>query len=150
MEARRNFLDGDSVTVILGDNTTDADIFEEVNSFHDGALIFLKKVNDPKRFGVAVFDGNDSTRVIAIEEKPQNPKSDMAVTGLYIYDSKVFEYIHKIRPSSRGELEITDVNNAYVEQGKLKWAELKGYWSDAGTFKSLVDANTYWAKKDSK
>jgi len=145
-----SFSDGDSVTVILGDNTTDADISEEVKNFHDGALIFLKKVNDPKRFGVAVFDANDSTRVIAIEEKPQNPKSDMAVTGLYIYDSKVFEYIHKTKPSNRGELEITDVNNAYVEQGELKWAELNGYWSDAGTFKSLADANTYWAKKGGK
>ena len=145
-----NFADGDSVTVILGDNTTDADISEEVKNFKEGALIFLKKVNDPKRFGVAVFDEKDPGKVIGIEEKPQNPKSDMAVTGLYMYDSRVFGFIRDINPSGRGELEITDVNNSYIKEGNLRWSELKGYWSDAGTFNSLAEANNYWANKGGK
>lgn len=145
-----SFADGESLTVILGDNTTDSDITEEVKNFKEGALIFLKKVEDPKRFGVAVFDESDNSKVVGIEEKPQDPKSDMAVTGLYIYDSKVFDIIHKINPSNRGELEITDVNNSYIEEGKLRWAELKGFWSDAGTFDSLAAANNYWATKGGK
>ncbi len=145
-----SFADGNSVTVILGDNTTDADISEDVRNFKEGALIFLKKVDDPKRFGVAVFDEKDPGKVIAIEEKPQSPKSNMAVTGLYMYDSRVFGFINNIKPSDRGELEITDVNNAYVKEGKLRWAELKGYWSDAGTFNSLAEANNYWANKGGK
>ncbi len=145
-----SFADGQSLAVILGDNTTDSDISEDVKNFKEGALIFLKKVEDPKRFGVAVFDEKDKSKVIAIEEKPQNPKSDMAVTGLYLYDSKVFDIIHSIRPSDRGELEITDVNNTYINEGQLRWAELKGFWSDAGTFDSLAAANYYWAKKGGK
>ena len=143
-----DFADGDSVTVILGDNTTDADISSEVKNFKNGALIFLKKVDDPHRFGVPVFDDKDKSRIIKIEEKPKNPKSNMAVTGLYIYDSKVFEYVKKIKPGIRGELEITDVNNEYVKEGSLRWAELKGYWSDAGTFDTLFMANSYWAAKN--
>lgn len=145
-----SFSDGESLTVILGDNTTDADISEDVKNFKEGALIFLKKVSDPNRFGVAVFDEKDSSKVILIEEKPQDPKSDMAVTGLYIYDSKVFDIIHSMKPSERGELEITDVNNEYVKKSQLGWAELKGFWSDAGTFESLAKANSFWAKKGGK
>ncbi|MCL5435392.1 MAG: sugar phosphate nucleotidyltransferase [Patescibacteria group bacterium] len=143
----QDFADGENITVILGDNTTDADISNEVSNFDKGALVFLKKVEDPKRFGVAVFDKEDPTKVIAIEEKPKQPKSDMAVTGLYIYDSSVFKYINETKPSNRGELEITDVNNAYVEKGKLRWAELNGFWSDAGTFQSLFESNSYWFNK---
>lgn len=142
-----DFADGENITVILGDNTTDADIQKTAASFADGAMVFLKKVADPKRFGIAVFDKQDPQKVIRIDEKPQNPESDRAVTGLYMYDRKVFEIIKSINPSARGELEITDVNNAYVHLGKLRWAELQGFWSDAGTFDSLHQASSFWAAK---
>ena len=143
-----DFADGDSVTVILGDNTTDADISEAVKNFKKGALVFLKKVEDPQRFGVAVFDKNN--RIIKIEEKPKSPKSNMAVTGLYMYDKDVFDIIRTVNPSGRGELEITDVNNKYIEKGELDWAELQGYWGDAGTFDSLFRAGQYWQLKKKK
>jgi glucose-1-phosphate thymidylyltransferase len=140
-----DFADGDSLTVILGDNCTDANISKPVKNFKNGAMVFLKKVSDPKRFGVPVFD--QKGKIIKIEEKPKKPKSNFAVTGLYIYDNKVFDYIRKCKPSARGELEITDVNNFYIKNGSLKWAELNGYWSDAGTFESLFKTSVYWAKK---
>lgn len=143
-----DFADGDSVAVILGDNTTDADISEAVKNFKKGALVFLKKVEDPQRFGVAVFDKDN--KIIKIEEKPKDPKSNMAVTGLYIYDKNIFDVIRTIKPSGRGELEITDVNNKYIEKGELDWAELKGYWGDAGTFDSLFKAGAYWQLKKNK
>lgn len=143
----KDFAEGDSVTVILGDNTSDADIAEPVKSFKEGALIFLKEVSDPERFGIATFDPNDSSKIIKITEKPQTPDSKMAVTGVYIYDNQVFDFITAIKPSDRGELEITDVNNKYVEKGQLSWSELKGYWWDAGTFETLLEANNYWAGK---
>jgi len=142
-----SFADNEPLAVILGDNTTDADISDAVKNFKGGALVFLKRVGDPARFGVAVFDENDKSRVIGIEEKPEHPKSDMAVTGLYIYDTNVFNYIKTLKPSGRGELEITDVNNRYIKDGKLGWAELNGYWSDAGTFESLFEAGRFWAEK---
>ena len=145
-----DFADNGPITVILGDNTTDADIAPAVNSFTEGAMVFLKRVPDPERFGVPVFAADDPTRIIAIEEKPAKPKSPYAVTGLYIYDSRVFEFIRTIRPSGRGELEITDVNNRYIEQGLLRWVELDGFWSDAGTFDSLFRSNAYWAQKASR
>jgi glucose-1-phosphate thymidylyltransferase len=109
--------------------------------------VFLRQVPDPERFGVPVFDPDDRSRIVAIEEKPSEPKSPYAVTGLYLYDNKVFDYISSIVPSRRGELEITDVNNRYIEDGELHWHELQGFWSDAGTFESLFRANTYWAQK---
>ncbi len=143
-----DFADNDSMTVILGDNTTDADISEEISSFKEGAKIFLKKVNDPSRYGVPIFDSKDDKKIIGIEEKPNSPKSNFAVTGVYVYDHKVFSYIKNIKPSARGQLEITDVNNEYIKKGKLTWAELHGYWGDAGTFKSLFNANSFWANKD--
>ncbi|MDP3940832.1 MAG: sugar phosphate nucleotidyltransferase [bacterium] len=142
-----DFSDGESVAVILGDNTTDADITNEVKRFHDGAVIFLRSVEDPHRFGIAEFDRDDPKKIVRIIEKPENPPSDMAVTGLYIYDAKVFPYIKGLKPSERGQLEITEVNNKYLDSGKLRWANLNGYWSDAGTFRSLYEANTYWAEK---
>ncbi len=142
-----DFADGQPVTVILGDNTTDANIGPAVQSFREGAMIFLKRVPDPQRFGVPVFAEDDPTRIVAIEEKPAVPKSQYAVTGLYIYDHKVFDYIRSISPSGRGELEITDVNNCYIREGTLRWTELDGFWSDAGTFESLFRANAYWAGK---
>ncbi len=143
----REFAEGDSVTVILGDNTSDADITEDIQNFKQGALLFLKEVSDPERFGIATFDPQDSSKIIKITEKPQNPDSKWAVTGVYVYDNQVFDFIDQIKPSGRGELEITDVNNRYVEKGQLSWSELKGYWWDAGTFDTLLQANNYWAKK---
>jgi len=142
-----DFADGGSLMVILGDNTTDANIGPAVRRFKEGAVIFLKKVPNPRRFGVPVFDKKNRKKIIKIEEKPKKPQSLYAVTGLYIYDNKVFDYIRKCKPSKRGQLEITDVNNLYVKAGTMRWEELKGFWSDAGTFESLLRASQYWAKK---
>ena len=141
------FIGGEDVAVILGDNTTDADIGPAVRSFAGGATVFLKPAPDPQRFGVPEFDPNDPSRIIGIEEKPANPKSNYAVTGLYLYDAKVWDFIRALRPSDRGELEITDVNNRYIERGELRWQELTGYWHDAGTFESLHLVNRYWFEK---
>ncbi|OGH06710.1 MAG: spore coat protein [Candidatus Levybacteria bacterium RBG_13_35_9] len=143
-----DFSDGGPVCVILGDNTTDANISDAVANFKEGALVFLRQVPDPQRFGVPVFD--DNKEIIEIEEKPKNPKSDMAVTGLYIYDNKVFDYIRQLKPSGRGQLEVSDLNNIYIKKRKLNWTELQGYWSDAGTFESLYNANKFWAEGKNK
>jgi glucose-1-phosphate thymidylyltransferase len=140
-----DFADGESIAVILGDNTTDADIGPAVRSFDRGARIFLKEVDDPHRFGVPVFDEDE--RIISIEEKPRNPQSNYAVTGLYLYDNKVFQHVRECRPSGRGELEITDVNNLYIRTGELDWYKLDGFWSDAGTFESLYRTNSFWAER---
>ncbi|MEK7526329.1 MAG: sugar phosphate nucleotidyltransferase [Patescibacteria group bacterium] len=140
-----DFSDKDNITVILGDNCTDANISKDVKNFKEGALIFFKKVINPERFGVAVFDNNKN--IIGIEEKPKKPRSNMAQTGLYIYDNTVFDRIRKLKPSKRGELEVTDLNNSYLKDKQFKWAELKGFWSDAGTFESLFEVNKYWSKK---
>ena len=142
-----DFADENPITVILGDNCTDTDISSEVKNFQDGAVIFLKEVEDPQRFGIAELDKNDQSKIISIEEKPKNPKSNLAITGVYIYDGRVFKFIRQIKPSARGQLEITDVNNLYLAEGKLKWAKLSGFWSDAGTFESLYRTSAYWAKK---
>lgn len=144
-----DFADGGPVTVILGDNTTDADISKAVSTFETGARIFLKRVPDPKRFGVPVFDPKDKKKIIKIEEKPNKPKSNYAVTGLYIYDNRVFDLIRKCRPSGRGELEITDVNNFYIKEKSMDWAILSGFWSDAGTFDSLFKSSAFWARNKS-
>lgn len=146
-----DFAENGPLTVILGDNTTDTDISQAVKGFKDGATVFLKKVPDPGRFGVPVFDKNNPRKIIKIEEKPNKPSNNYAVTGLYIYDHKVFEYIKKCNPNfaGRGELEITEVNNFYINAGKLHWEEIKGYWRDAGTFQTLYEANKYWAEKKS-
>jgi len=141
------FADEGPITVMLGDNTTDANLGDAIKNFKSGAMVFLKKVPDPERFGVPVFAKNNPEKIIDIEEKPKKPKSDYAVTGLYIYDNKVFDYIKTNKPSGRGELEITDVNNRYVKAGTMSWSLLSGFWSDAGTFKSLYHSNDYWAKK---
>ena len=142
-----DFADGGTVAVVLGDNTTDADISPAVENFQEGATVFLKEVPDPERFGVPVFSKKDPKKIIRIEEKPAKPQSNFAVTGLYLYDNEVFKIIKTLKPSARGELEITDVNNCYLEKGKLNWFELEGFWSDAGTFESLFRTNQYWAKK---
>lgn len=144
-----DFADGGSIAVILGDNTTDASIRDAVERFTEGATVFLKRVPDPVRFGVAEFDPNVPGKIIGIEEKPAKPKSDHAVTGFYLYDNTVFDFIAQCDPgyAGRGELEITQVNNYYLQAGKLRWEELNGFWSDAGTFESLFRASRYWAEK---
>jgi len=142
-----DFADNGPIAVILGDNTTDANISQPVKNFKQGAVIFLKKVIDPERFGNPVFSPDNPQQIATIIEKPQKPRSPYAVTGLYIFDNTVFSKIKTLKPSGRGELEITDINNAYIKEGSLKWQELTGYWSDAGTFHSLFRSNRYWAKK---
>ncbi|MEN6514773.1 dTDP-4-dehydrorhamnose reductase [Methanoculleus sp.] len=128
----------DNVAVILGDNIFQDDIRKDVEAFESGAKIFLKEVTDAHRFGVAEVKGS---RVLGIEEKPKAPKSNLAVTGLYLYDAGVFEIIRTLKPSGRGELEITDVNNAYIRRGAMEFSRLEGFWSDAGTFESLLRAS---------
>jgi len=130
--------DDEEVAVILGDNIFQDDVRGEVASFSSGAKIFLKEVPDAYRFGVAELADN---RVVSIEEKPKNPRTNYAVTGLYLYDPEVFSIIKTLKPSGRGELEITDVNNAYIRKGQMEYAILKGYWTDAGTFESLLRAS---------
>ncbi len=142
-----DFSDGGPIAVILGDNTTDADISQPVKNFKQGATIFLKKVIDPERFGNPVFSQGNPQQIETIIEKPKKPRSPYAVTGLYIFDNTVFSKIKTLKPSGRGELEITDINNAYIKEDSLRWYELTGYWSDAGTFHSLYRSNRYWAKK---
>ncbi|AKB23620.1 Glucose-1-phosphate thymidylyltransferase [Methanosarcina sp. MTP4] len=133
-----DFVDGDSVTVILGDNIFQDNIEKDVANFNGGARIFLKEVTDAQRFGVAELKGE---KVIGIEEKPKVPKTNFAVTGLYIYGSDVFDAIKTLKPSGRGELEITDVNNYYISKGAMEYGVLEGFWSDAGTFESLLRAS---------
>jgi glucose-1-phosphate thymidylyltransferase len=141
------FADGDRIVVILGDNIVQHGIADGVERFRrqaKGARVFLKKVADPQRFGVAEMrDG----RIVGIEEKPKRPKSPYAVTGIYMYDAQVFDFIRPLRPSARGELEITDVNNSYIRRGELAYEILRGWWTDAGTFESLLRANTLVARE---
>lgn len=142
----QHFADNGPICVILGDNIIENSIAGPVKRFRhqgSGAKVLLSKVQDPHRFGVPVFEDN---RLVKIEEKPANPKSPYAVTGLYMYDSRVFEIIKRLKPSGRGELEITDVNNAYIEQGDITWEVLEGWWTDAGTFESLLRASNLVAQ----
>jgi glucose-1-phosphate thymidylyltransferase len=146
----KDFVNGDKAAVILGDNIFENDFSKSVSKFDadpsGGAMVFLKKVPDPKRFGIAeVADG----KIVNIVEKPKEPKSDMATVGFYIYDSTVFEKIGRLTPSGRGELEITDVHNMYIQEGKLYYDQAEGYWSDAGTFESLY-ATAGWAAEQKK
>jgi glucose-1-phosphate thymidylyltransferase len=136
-----HFSDGKAVVVILGDNIIEDDISQAVKNFKkqgSGAKILLKAVKDPERFGVAEIKGD---RIVHIEEKPLQTKSNYAVTGIYMYDAKVFDIIKTLKPSDRGELEITDVNNAYIQKGEMTFEKLTGWWTDAGTFESLLHAN---------
>jgi glucose-1-phosphate thymidylyltransferase len=135
------FAGNDSICVVLGDNIIENNICQAVDSFNaqnGGAKILLKEVDDAQRFGVAEIQGE---RVVGIEEKPKVPKSNYAVIGIYLYDQSVFEKIRRLKPSGRGELEITDVNNFYIEEDKLTYEILDGWWTDAGTFESLLRAN---------
>lgn len=131
------FAGGQSVCAILGDNVFFDDISAAIRSFKSGSKLFLKKVHDPERFGVATLEGD---KVTAIEEKPKKPKTDMAVTGCYVYDNHCFDVIRNMRPSARGELEITDVSAWYVQEGTAEAVIVKDEWIDAGTFESLFRA----------
>ncbi len=139
------FLDDDNVAMILGDNIFEDDFSEDIKNFQSGGKIFAKKVLDPKRFGVVEF--NDKGEVISIEEKPENPKSNYCVTGFYIYDNKVVDIAHDLKPSNRGEIEITDINNWYLSQKSLKVGKVNGEWLDAGTFDSLLEAGNIVKEK---
>src|ERR1044071_4868979 len=141
-----HFAAGEPVCVVLGDNIIEGNIRSAVRAYRHqggGAKIILKKVPDPQRFGVPELDGR---RVVRIEEKPLQPKSEYAVIGVYMYDAEVFKIIKTLEPSARGELEITDVNNAYIERGEMTWDELEGWWTDAGTFESLLRASNLVAE----
>src|SRR3954464_6188452 len=135
-----HFAEGSKICVILGDNIIEASITQAVKDFEaqeKGAKILLKQVHDAERFGVAEIEGD---RIIGIEEKPARPKSNYAVTGIYMYDKTVFDKTRTLEPSARGELEITDVNNAYIREGTMTFNYLEGWWTDAGTFDSLLRA----------
>jgi glucose-1-phosphate thymidylyltransferase len=136
-----DFAAEEPVCVVLGDNIIEGNILGAVNAYREqggGAKIILKKVPDPQRFGVPRLDGN---KVVSIDEKPAKPQSDYAVIGIYMYDGKVYDIIRSLIPSGRGELEITDVNNAYIARNQMTWEELDGWWTDAGTFESLLHAS---------
>jgi glucose-1-phosphate thymidylyltransferase len=136
------FASGGRIAVLLGDNIFETSIQHAADDFHaqqKGARVLLKQVPDPERYGVAVLNGND--RLIAIEEKPEQPKSDYAVVGAYFYDASVFDIIRTVEPSARGEYEITAVNNAYMHRGELEYSFVRGKWVDAGTFDSLIEAH---------
>ena len=150
LKLAKHFAGNDSIVVILGDNIIETSIRDCVNDFieqKNGAKILLKEVEDPERFGVAELKGD---KIVGIEEKPKKPKSKYAVTGIYMYDNNVFDIIRTLKPSGRGELEITDVNNAYIKRGELTYSVLDGWWTDAGTFESLLRANNLVAKKEAK
>ncbi len=141
-----HFADNEPICVVLGDNIIEKNIRQAADDYRkqeNGAKILLKKVHDANRFGVPELNGE---KVVQIEEKPENPKSDFAVIGIYFYDNTVFDIIKTLKPSERGELEITDVNNHYITRGEMTWNELAGWWTDAGTFESLLHATNLVAK----
>lgn len=140
-----DFADRNSIAVILGDNIFEDDFSTEVKSFQAGAMVFFKKVPDPERFGVGAFD-KSGKKLLAIEEKPKKPKSDFAQTGFYLYDFNIFSHIKKLKPSARGELEITDANNMYLTRGELGFSFVSGYWHDVGTIDSLLETSVLLSK----
>ncbi|XOU94789.1 MAG: sugar phosphate nucleotidyltransferase [Candidatus Kerfeldbacteria bacterium] len=139
-----DFMDNESVAMILGDNIFEDELTEEISSFKSGGRVFAKKVPDPERYGVVKFDENK--KVLEIVEKPTEWISDYAVPGLYIYDNKVSKIAKSIKPSERGEIEITDINNEYIKLGELDVRNIDGEWFDAGTFDSLLEASNFVAK----
>lgn len=141
-----DFIDDDDVTMILGDNIFDKDFSKEIKGFKSGAMVFAKQVADPERFGVVEFDKN--MKAISIEEKPQKPKSNYAVVGLYTYDKRVVEYAKNLKPSARGEIEVTDLNNIYLKKGEMKVNLFDSIWEDAGTFDSLLRVSNIMAEKE--
>ncbi len=147
LKLAEDFAEGKDIVVLLGDNLVEKPINKYVERFKKqkkGARLLLKKVHDPQRFGVAVFEKNKVTK---IEEKPKKPKSDYAITGIYMYDNQIFKHINKLKPSKRGELEITDVNNIYIKQGLLEYDILRGWWTDCGTHDSLIKATNLVVSK---
>ncbi|MBI4880107.1 MAG: NTP transferase domain-containing protein [Planctomycetes bacterium] len=141
LKLAEHFCGGDKLVVVLGDNIIERNIVRAVAAFAEqgqGAKILLKEVPDPQRFGVATLDGNRVTKIV---EKPKQPETNLAVIGIYMYDGQVFEIARNLKPSARGELEITDVNNAYIERGQLTFDVIDGWWTDAGTFESLFRAS---------
>lgn len=143
-----NHIGNDKVTLILGDNIFDQDFTTQIQGFSKGGMVFAKKVADPERYGVVEFDKDN--KVISIEEKPIKPKSNYAVPGLYVYDNRVIEIAKNLKPSPRGEIEITDINNAYLKMGELKVEMIDGIWEDAGTFESLLRAGNLMREKEKK
>lgn len=140
-----NFIDKENVALVLGDNIFEDDLSEEIKSFKAGGKIFLKEVPDPERFGVAEI--NDIGQVVSIEEKPAQPKSNLAITGLYVFDSRVVSVAKNVQPSERGELEITEVQKWYLNNGELSYGKIEGEWIDAGTFDSLLRAQNFAKEK---
>ena len=142
-----DFAEKEPIAVILGDNIFEDDFSKEVDMFDNqaGAKVFLKKVEDPSRFGVAEIKGD---KIAGIEEKPENPKSNYVTVGFYIYDNDIFKKIKSLKPSARGEFEITDVHNMYISENKLLYGFVSGYWSDAGTFESLLKTTAWIANKN--
>ena len=148
LKLAEHFAGGEKVVVVLGDNIIEKDIKRAVANFKRqprGARILIQKASDPERFGVVDIKGE---KIISIEEKPKRPKSGYIVTGIYMYDKQVFNIIKTLKPSGRGELEITDVNNAYLKKGELYYEVLDGWWSDSGTFDSLLRASNFVADKE--
>lgn len=140
-----DFMDNDSVTMILGDNIFGGDLSDDIKSFKKGGRVFAKKVPDPQRYGVVRFD--ESNKAVEIKEKPQQWISDYAVVGLYIYDKRVCQFAKEVKPSARGEIEITELHNRYLSLGELDVRPVTGEWFDAGTFDSLLDASNMVAKR---
>lgn len=150
LKLAEHFAEGQKTVVILGDNIIEKSIKKYVDNFamqERGARLLVKEAEDPQRFGVAEIKNK---KIISIEEKPKKPKSNYVVTGIYMYDASVFDIAKKLKPSGRGELEITDVNNAYLKMGALEYDILDGWWTDSGTFDSLLKANNLVAKKEMK
>ncbi len=146
LKLAEHFVDGEAFCVVLGDNIIEGNIKRAADDFHrqgKGAKILLKEVHDPERFGVATIQDGKVTKIV---EKPKKPESNLAVIGIYMYDANAFEIAKRLKPSGRGELEITDVNNAYIERGEMTYEVLKGWWTDAGTFDSLLRASNLVAE----
>ncbi|MCX7996227.1 MAG: sugar phosphate nucleotidyltransferase [Patescibacteria group bacterium] len=141
-----NFINGDNVTMILGDNIFDHDFSEDIRNFTSGGHIFAKKVPDPERYGVVKFDEN--MNAVDVQEKPKEFMSEYAVTGIYIFDQRASEFARNVKPSERGEIEIPDLYRQYLERGELKVSILDCLWEDAGTFDSLLRVQNYWARKN--
>lgn len=146
LRSAEDFSQGQSVAVVLGDNIFEQDFKKDVDTFKGGAKVFFKAVKNPARFGVPVFD-KTGKRIVSIEEKPKKPKSNLAQTGFYMYGNDIFSIIKTLKPSARGELEITDANNMYLKKGALSHSIVKGLWSDAGTFESLLKVSGEVAKR---
>lgn len=141
----KNFIGKDNVVMALGDNIFEDDLSDKIRKFKSGGLVFAKKVPDPKRFGVVEIDKQG--RAVSIEEKPEKPKSNFCLTGLYVYDHRVTRIARNLKPSHRGEIEITDINKKYLEMGELKVEKIRGAWLDAGTYDSLLEAGNVVREK---